>query len=218
MTPNIVDINYVPQVSINANSHNFEPVSDIIKSVPHTLHIHKLTLKEVPICKLSRYIFPKFDDGPTSAGKMKIPELESLRYIVNLSCNKLHPDLKTIYDSFCGRDVSFPEISENGMLKTKYDLKAECAKFKKAQEKTNYVHNLAQTLNGPKADPENRTFEGHDNTGKLLQMAQTNISNLMTLPLSDILQRFVEKCEVENVALSQGLTKLYYLELNTFIS
>ena len=28
----------------------------------------------------------------------------------------------------------------------------------------------------------------------------------------------MEKCKVENVALSQGLTKLYYLDLNTFIS
>ena len=93
MTPNLVDINYVPRV-INANSHNFEPVSDKSKSVPNTLEIHKLTLKEVPIFKLSRYIFPQFDNGPTSAGKMKIPELESLKYIVNLSCNKLSPDLK----------------------------------------------------------------------------------------------------------------------------
>ena len=138
MKPDIVTVNCVPQDSINAISHDFEPVSGVKESVPQTLEIHKLSLQEIPVNKLSRYIFPRVDNGPTSAGKMEIPKLESLRYIVNLSCHKLHPDLKTIYDDICGRDVSFPEISENGMLSTKYDLKAECAKFKKAQKKTDY--------------------------------------------------------------------------------
>ena len=62
MTPNLVDINYATPV-INAyllpniNANIIEPVSDNIDSVPNTIEIHKLTLKEVPIFKLSRYIF-----------------------------------------------------------------------------------------------------------------------------------------------------------------
>ena len=169
MRNHIVTNNHVPPDSLNAISNNFELVSEVRESVPQALQIHKLSLQEIPVNKLSRYVFPNKDNGPTSAGKIEIPKIESLKYITNLSCHKLHPDLKTIYDNICGRDVSFPEISENGMLSTKYDLKAECAKFKKAQEKIDYVHNLAQTLHGPKAGPETRTFEGqdrqHDNTG-----------------------------------------------------
>ena len=77
MKTDIVTNNYVPQDSINAISHNFEPVSGVRESVPQTLQIHKLSLQEIPVYKLSRYIFPNVDNGPTSAGKMEIPKLES---------------------------------------------------------------------------------------------------------------------------------------------
>ena len=129
--------------SLNVSSNNFELVSEVGDTVPQTLQINKLSLQEIKVNKLSRYVFPNKDYGPTSAGKIEIPTIESLKYITNLSCHKLNPDLKTIYDNICGRDVSFPEISENGMLTTKYDIKAECAKYKKAQEKIDYVKSLS---------------------------------------------------------------------------
>ena len=139
--PPVINANLLPNINVNI----IEPVSDNINSIPNTIEIHKLTLKEVPIFKLSRYIFPQFDKGPTPAGQIQIPELDSLKYLVNLSCHKFSPELKQIYDNFCGRDISYPEISKNGMLCTKYDLKMESSKFKKAQEKSNYVTDLAQT-------------------------------------------------------------------------
>ena len=91
-------------------------------------------------------MFPTRDFGPTRAGQVEIPAIDSLKYVTNLCCHKIYPDIKSIYDHLCGRDVSFPEITESGMLTTKYDIKAECAKYKKAQEKIDYVKSLSQTL------------------------------------------------------------------------
>ena len=68
---------------------------------------------------------------------------------------------------------------------------------------------------GYKAGPDTKTFKGqdrkHDNKGDILQTVQTNSTNLMILPLSEELRNFVGKCQAENVALYQGLTKMYYM-------
>ena len=144
----VINANLLPNINVDI----IEPVSYNINSIPKTIEINKLTLTEVPIFKLSRYIFPQVDTGPTRAGQTLIPELDSLKYLVNLSCHKYSPELKQIYDNLCGRDITYPEISKNGMLCTRYDLKLECSKFKKALEKSNYVTDLAHTLRGPETD------------------------------------------------------------------
>ena len=70
MSKHIVTNNYVPPNSIHVSSDNFELVSEVRESVPQTLQIHKLSLQEIPVNKLSRYVFPNKDNGPTSAGKI----------------------------------------------------------------------------------------------------------------------------------------------------
>ena len=42
----------------------------------------------VDVFKLSRYIFPKEDPGPTLAGKTEVHDLQGLEYAVNLACHK----------------------------------------------------------------------------------------------------------------------------------
>ena len=208
----VINANHLPNEYVNIN----EPVS-YTNSIPNTIEINKVKLTEVPIFKLSRYIFPQFDAGPTSAGKTKIPELNSLKYLVNVCCHKYSPELKQIYDKLCGRDVTYPEISKNGMLCTRYDLKLECSKFKKALEKSNYVTDLAHTLKGLEPDIAiARTLEVQNN--KNLNLAQTNILNLKPVHLSVEMQEFVNKCKAEEVNLTQGLTRLYYMNLDRFNS
>ena len=79
----------------------------------------------VDIFKLSRYVFPKEDPNPTIAGETEINILQGLEYAVNLASHKLNLDLKTHWDNLCARDVSFPEITSNGVLATQYDLKQQ---------------------------------------------------------------------------------------------
>ena len=67
--------------------------------------INALSANDIEIHKLSRFIFPREDAGPTEAGRVKIPELRLLEYAVNLACHKLDSDVKTHWDSLCGRDI-----------------------------------------------------------------------------------------------------------------
>ena len=52
--------------------------------------------------------------------------------------------MKQHWDTLCNRDVSFPEISKNGIVATKYDLKNQSALYKKQLEKERYVESLAK--------------------------------------------------------------------------
>ena len=97
----------------------------------------------VDVFKLSRYIFPKEDPGPTMAGKTEVHDLQGLEYAVNLACHRLNFDLKTHWDEICVRDVSFPEITSNGVLSTQFDLKQQINLYKKAQEKDRYISTLS---------------------------------------------------------------------------
>ena len=92
-----------------------------------------------------QFKFPRTDPPLTEAGKLEIPKIESLEYIVNLLAGKLQPDLKNIWDQISGRDVSKTEISKSGMQLTGYDIKNECAIYKKACEKARYVTSLTDT-------------------------------------------------------------------------
>ena len=70
-----------------------------------------------------QFKFPRTDPPLTEAGKLEIPKIESLEYIVNLLAGKLQPELKNIWDQISGRDVSKTEISKSGMQLTGYDIK-----------------------------------------------------------------------------------------------
>ena len=92
----------------------------------------------------AQFRFPKLDPPLTKAGKLEISKLDSLEYLVNLMAGKLQPDLKKVWDELVGRDITLKEISKSGMQLTNYDLKHECAKFKKAGEKQKYIDNLTK--------------------------------------------------------------------------
>ena len=102
------------------NKYNYvkdsQPCSNDI--IPSVLSIQNFSIgpnKNIEINKLSKYNFPKEDKGPTPAGLQEISPAESLKYLVNLFCHRVTPAVKYIYDTMCMRDVSFKEISKNGI-------------------------------------------------------------------------------------------------------
>merc|ERR1712055_442842 len=116
--------------------------SEVIKqTIPLQISINTINLgqKKGPY---DQFKFPRSDPPLTKAGKLEIPKLESLEYLVNLLAGKLQPDLKNIWDQLAGRDVTKNEISKSGMQLTGFDIKNECAKYKKACEKKRYVTSL----------------------------------------------------------------------------
>ena len=223
----VTNVSYVHRNILNNNDENhskFELEPDLEQTVPQTLHINSLSLSEINVNKLSRYVFPRRDFGPTIDGQVEIPTIQSLKYVTNMSCHKISPELKSIYDELCGRDISFPEISESGMLATKYDIKAQCTLYKKAREKSDYVANLSRSLPKNKAGPDNSTLSGQhltlDNTGNNLRnqtTIQTNSTDFMLMPLSERLRDFVIECRASNLALYEGLSKMYYLQVDSFV-
>ena len=118
------------------------------------------------------------------------------------------------------------------MQATKYDIKAQCTLYKKAREKSEYVKNLSRSLPKNKAGPDNSTLSGQhltlDNTGNNLgnqTTIQTNSTHFpnkqtqtrMLKPLSERVQDFVKECQESNLALYEGLSKRYYLQIDSFV-
>ena len=120
---------------------------DDINGSSSGLPINDFSDNEIGIHKLSRYVFPRVDLGPTQDGQIEIPELQSLEYAVNLACHRLDEDVKEHWDSLCNRDVSYPELSKNGIMATKYDLKHQITLYKKQKDKDKYVDSLAKGQN-----------------------------------------------------------------------
>merc|ERR1711888_139854 len=117
--------------------------SDLDKqSIPIQINVNTINLGQKD--PYAQFRFPKLDPPLTKAGKLEISKLVSLEYLINLMAGKLQPDLKKVWDQLAGRDVTLKEISRSGMQLTSYDLKHECAKFKKAGEKQKYINNLSK--------------------------------------------------------------------------
>ena len=98
-----------------------------------------------------KYKFPSKDSPLSEAGKLDIPKIESLEYIINLFVGKLDLDLKREWDELAGRDTSVPEISSNGMQLTMYDIRQHCALFRKVREKEMYVHKMSENLSAERS-------------------------------------------------------------------
>ena len=116
--------------------------SEVFKqTIPIQISVNTINLgqKKGPY---DQFKFPKSDPPLTKAGKLEIPKLESLEYLVNLLAGKLQPDLKKVWDQLAGRDITKNEISKSGMQLTGFDIKNECAKYKKECEKKRYVTSL----------------------------------------------------------------------------
>ena len=87
MSKPVTNISYVlPNILNNydVNYSKFELEPDLEHTVPQTLKINSLSLSEINVNKLSRYVFPRRDFGPTSAGQVEIPTIQSLKYVTNL--------------------------------------------------------------------------------------------------------------------------------------
>ena len=67
--------------------------------------------------------------------KTVFSKLQSLENILNFSVCKLNEGNHKFWSSLAKRDVKYKEISPNGVQSTKFDLKMEIAKFKKARDK-----------------------------------------------------------------------------------
>ena len=102
--------------------------------------------------KLSRYIFPKHDRGPTNAGLQNIKPIQTLEYIVNLCLHRVPRDLKLVWDDLAGRDSFYPEISKIGMQSTRYDLRQRSELYKRKKDKRLYVESLRHDKKGNSRD------------------------------------------------------------------
>ena len=98
-------------------------------NLPVNIKIANLSL--IQSYKMAKYIFPRNDPGPSQAGLQEISFLRSLEYAINVAQHRLTPELKTVWDNLCTRDVQEPEISAVGIQSTKYDLKQRSDIFKK---------------------------------------------------------------------------------------
>ena len=113
-------------------------------AVPNKIIIYNLSLKQNVIdhFKLDRYIFPKYDHGPTQAGKLEISPIKCLEYIVNLSLHRVPYDSKQVWDNLAGQDNFNPEISKVGMQATRFDLRQLTEQFKRKNEKQAYIKRI----------------------------------------------------------------------------
>ena len=106
----------------------------VSSAVPSTFYVNT-SLINTSMGQYDKFKFPSRDNPLTKAGEIEIPKLESLEYIVNLLVGKLDLDLKKEWDEIAGRDTSVPEITSSGLQLTKYDIRQQCANFRKAREK-----------------------------------------------------------------------------------
>ena len=188
------------------------------------LSIHASLADKVNVHKLSRYIFPREDPGLTAAGKTEIPDLHCLEYAVNLACHKLNDDLKLHWDDVCTRDVSYPEVSKNGILTTHYDLKNQISLYNKGKEKERYVTSLANKADletdilaaevYPSRDLPSRRIDKQSSGSASIfgknAPRTTQHSPLFVHPHSGPLVTFLKQCKDANVTLIEGFHNLIH--------
>ena len=67
-------------------------------------------------------------------------------YILNLVYHRLTPETYNLWCQLTERDVSFPEMSKQGVLETNYSLKSQREKYKKNKRKAINVIESIVTL------------------------------------------------------------------------
>ena len=95
---------------------------------------------------MEKYRFPRFDRAEAESATVEIKPIKSLEFILNLACNRLTPELRDFYSNLLQRDVTYPEISAQGVKSTKFDLKTMSARYKKQKEKDNYIYQLLKGI------------------------------------------------------------------------
>ena len=167
---------------------------DALKPIPLQIYVSTINLgtKKDPY---SMFRFPKIDPPLTKAGQLEVSTLDSLEYLINLTAGKLRPDLKIVWDQLAGRDTALKEISKSGMQLTSYDLKQECAKFKKAKEKQRYINDL----------------------NKLSAFDSKVCEVTFIQPTSGQLSEILVECGENNQKFNTCLYKIYYKNKEKFI-
>ena len=181
MKPNYLEV---------TDNNNF----DSIKPIPIQIYVSTINLgtKKDPY---SQFRFPKIDPPLTKAGQLEVSKLDSLEYLINLTAGKLRPDLKLVWDQLAGRDTALKEISKSGMQLTSYDLKQECAKFKKAKEKQRYINDLNK-----------------------LSAFDSKVSEVTFIrPTSGPLSEILIECGDKNQKFHTCLNQIYYKDKDKFI-
>ena len=172
--------------------------------------------------KMAKYIFPKNDPGPSEAGLQEISFLSSLEYAINVAQHRLTPELKTVWDNLCTRDVQEPEISAVGIQSTKYDLKQRSDIFKKQKHKQEYIQFLSKQHDKPRQaklkDPE---IFSQDSQGKSNVMSEAGLNGGTTkkfgtkidiperIGLPPKLEDFLKESQKSHLNVKSGLTACY---------
>ena len=84
--------------------------------------------------KPDKYKFPKHDP-PAMEGLSVYTPKDIYLYILNLVYHRLTPETYNLWCQLTERDVSFPEMSKQGVLETSYSLKSQREKYKKDKDK-----------------------------------------------------------------------------------
>ena len=101
--------------------------------------------------KPDKYRFPK-EDPPAMQGLSVFTPKDIYLYILNLIYHRLTPETYDLWCQLTERDVSFPEMSKQGILETNYSLKHQREKYKKNQRKAKNAIESNLTL---KAESQN---------------------------------------------------------------
>ena len=102
--------------------------------------------------KPDKYKFPKHDP-PAMEGLSVYTPKDIYLYILNLVYHRLTPETYNLWCQLTERDVSFPEMSKQGVLETNYSLKSQREKYKKNKLKTINVleSNVTEKIEDQKA-------------------------------------------------------------------
>ena len=207
-------ISEIPQSHSNLSNNdlviNIENESLVGSGIPKTFFVNT-SLIGTNLGPYDKYKFPRIDSPLSKAGMMEIPKIDSLEYLVNLFAGKLDPELKQEWDELSGRDTSVPEISPNGMQLTQYDIRHQCALYKKARDKESYVHHLSDKFSPRNSDNQTNggslPTQSHPVEIFSSELIHTNVLKLRA-PTEGLLYDFLLKCGYDQQEFSKKLLSL----------
>ena len=115
---------YNNEIDNTALNVNLENQVNSEKTIP----IYCINNSNLQINKAAKYIFPKKDFYDSSWDQTKYNDYQLLNGILNLYNDKLQPELLEVWNDLSGRNIFSPEVTENGIHKTSFEISQE-AKF-----------------------------------------------------------------------------------------
>ena len=121
-----------------------------LTDVPKILEVNCLTSnsltcnsRQIINCnKLDKYRFPTNDFKDPNSDETYFSKIQTLGNILNLSVCRLNTENYKFWSKLAKRHVNYKEISKIGIQSTKFDIKMEIARYKKEQEKKDYIGKL----------------------------------------------------------------------------